>query len=64
MAADAITAALAATMPCFVRRHIVKAAGAADFPAYGFFPWGGQAIDTPPRVTTKWTSDVDTHPST
>jgi hypothetical protein len=63
MAADAGTAAMAATMPCYVRRKL-GAAGAADFAAYGFFPWKGQNIDTPPRVATKWTTDDDTHPVT
>jgi hypothetical protein len=61
MAFDPGYASMAAQMPCFVRRKL-GAAGAADFPAYGFFPWKGQNIDTPAGVTTKWTSDDDTHP--
>jgi hypothetical protein len=54
-------AAMAATMPCMVRRQLGKSA-VATIPDYGFFPWKGQNIDTPRGVATKWTTDDDTHP--
>jgi hypothetical protein len=57
-------AALAAEMPCFVRRMIIIPGDPTKLADYGMFPNDGQNIDTPGRVAVKWTSDDDVHPPT
>ena len=61
-APDPGIAALAAELPCVTRRWLGRTGGAATFPDLNFFPWKGQAIDTPRGVATKWTTDDDLHP--
>jgi hypothetical protein len=55
-------AAMAATMPCFVRRKIILTGDSTKLADYGMFPKDGQFIDTPRGVAVKWTTDADTHP--
>jgi hypothetical protein len=54
-------AAMAATMPCYVRRKIILTGDSTKLPDYGMFPKDGQYIDTPRGVAAKWTSDMDVH---
>ena len=55
-------AALAAEMPCFVRRMIILPNEPSATSDYGMFPADGQNIDTPVGVATPWTTDDRTHP--
>jgi hypothetical protein len=55
---------MAATMPCFVRRRIILTGDSTKLADYGMFPKDGQFIDTPPRVASKWTTDMDIHSPT
>ena len=55
-------AALAAELPCFVRRMIILPNDPTKTADYGMFPNDGQNIDTPPNHVTKWTTDDRTHP--
>jgi hypothetical protein len=61
---DAGLSSMIATMPCMTRRWLGRTANQALFVNYDLFPWKGQNIDTPPRVTTKWTTDDDVRPAT
>ena len=57
---EGAVAALVAQMPCFYRRHWGTLI--TNGPAFGLFPWKGQNVDTPVGVSTKWTTDDQTHP--
>jgi len=54
-------AAMAATMPCYVRRKIILTGDSTKLADYGMFPKDGQFIDTPRGVAVKWTSDMEVH---